>query len=51
MTKLWPDARAALGDIVHDGMLLAVGGFGLCGVPDALIEALEGYRSAPPHYR
>ena len=41
MTKLWPDARAALEDIVHDGMLLAVGGFGLCGVPDALIEALR----------
>ena len=41
MTKLWPDARAALEDIVYDGMLLAVGGFGLCGVPDALIEALR----------
>ena len=41
MTKLWPDARAALEDIVHDGMLLAVGGFGLCGVPDILIEALR----------
>ena len=41
MTKLWPDAYAALQDIVHDGMLLAVGGFGLCGVPDALIEALR----------
>jgi 3-oxoacid CoA-transferase subunit A len=41
MTKLWPDARAALKDIVRDGMLFAVGGFGLCGVPDALIEALR----------
>ena len=41
MNKLWPDARAALKDIVRDGMLLAVGGFGLCGVPDALIEALR----------
>jgi 3-oxoacid CoA-transferase subunit A len=41
MNKLWPDARAALEGIVHDGMLLAVGGFGLCGVPDALIEALR----------
>ena len=41
MTKLWPDAHAALEDIVHDGMLLAVGGFGLCGVPDTLIEALR----------
>jgi 3-oxoacid CoA-transferase subunit A len=41
MNKLWPDARAALNDIVHDGMLLAVGGFGLCGIPETLIEALR----------
>jgi 3-oxoacid CoA-transferase subunit A len=40
-TKLWPDARSALDGIVRDGMLLAIGGFGLCGVPDALIEALR----------
>jgi 3-oxoacid CoA-transferase subunit A len=40
MTKLWPDARSALAGIVHDGMLLAVGGFGLCGVPESLIRAL-----------
>jgi 3-oxoacid CoA-transferase subunit A len=41
MKKLWPDARTALDGIVRDGMLLAIGGFGLCGVPDALIEALR----------
>jgi 3-oxoacid CoA-transferase subunit A len=40
-TKLWPDARSALHGIVRDGMLLAIGGFGLCGVPDALILALR----------
>ncbi|MDR3774294.1 MAG: CoA transferase subunit A [Terracidiphilus sp.] len=40
-TKLWPDAPSALEGIVRDGMLLAVGGFGLCGVPDALILALR----------
>jgi 3-oxoacid CoA-transferase subunit A len=40
-TKVWPDARSALEGIVRDGMLLAIGGFGLCGVPDALIEALR----------
>ena len=40
-TKLWPDARTALDGIVKDGMLLAIGGFGLCGVPDALILALR----------
>ena len=41
LTKLWPDARSALSGIVRDGMLLAIGGFGLCGVPDALILALR----------
>jgi 3-oxoacid CoA-transferase subunit A len=40
-TKLWPDARSALDGVVNDGMLLAIGGFGLCGVPDALILALR----------
>jgi 3-oxoacid CoA-transferase subunit A len=39
--KVWPDARSALDGIVRDGMLLAIGGFGLCGVPDALILALR----------
>lgn len=39
--KLWPDARAALDGIVRDGMLLAIGGFGLCGIPEALILALR----------
>src|ERR1039458_286262 len=40
-TKLWPDVHAALSDIVRDGMLLAIGGFGLCGIPEALIAALR----------
>ncbi len=40
MKKLWPSADAALHGVVKDGMLLAVGGFGLCGVPEALIEAV-----------
>ena len=39
--KLWPDARSALEGIVRDGMLLAIGGFGLCGIPEALILALR----------
>src|ERR1700754_2002934 len=39
--KLWPDARAALEGAVKDGILLAVGGFGLCGIPEALIAALR----------
>jgi len=41
LTKLWPDARTAVSDIVQDGMLLAIGGFGLCGIPEALIAALR----------
>jgi 3-oxoacid CoA-transferase subunit A len=41
MNKLQPDARAALEGILRDGMLLAIGGFGLCGIPEALIRALR----------
>jgi 3-oxoacid CoA-transferase subunit A len=41
ISKLWPNADAALDGIVRDGMLLAVGGFGLCGVPESLLEALH----------
>lgn len=41
LTKLWPTASAALEGIVQDGMLLAIGGFGLCGIPEALILALR----------
>ena len=41
MNKLWPSAAAALDGMVRDGMLLAVGGFGLCGIPEALIAALR----------
>ena len=41
MNKIYPSAAAALAGIVHDGQLLAVGGFGLCGIPEALIDALR----------
>ena len=41
MNKVFPNAAAALDGIVRDGMLIAVGGFGLCGIPEALIEALK----------
>jgi 3-oxoacid CoA-transferase subunit A len=41
VTKLYPDADTALAGIVEDGMLLAVGGFGLCGIPEQLILALR----------
>src|ERR1039458_9740319 len=41
MNKLHPTARAALDGILRDGMLLAIGGFGLCGIPEALIRAVR----------
>ena len=41
MNKIYPNAREALAGLVDDGMTLAVGGFGLCGIPEALIEALR----------
>ena len=41
MKKTFPDAVSALEGLLHDGMLIAAGGFGLCGVPERLIEAIE----------
>ncbi len=41
MKKVYPSAKAALDGVVQDGQLLAVGGFGLCGIPEALIDALR----------
>ncbi|MFZ5526530.1 MAG: CoA transferase subunit A [Pseudomonadota bacterium] len=41
MNKIYPSAFDALKDIVRDGQLMAVGGFGLCGIPEALIDALQ----------
>ena len=41
MNKIYPSAAAALAGIVRDGQQIAVGGFGLCGIPEALIDALR----------
>ena len=41
MNKIYPSAADALKGVVHDGQQLAVGGFGLCGIPEALIDALR----------
>ena len=41
MKKVYPDAAAALAGVVQDGQTIAVGGFGLCGIPEALIAALR----------
>ena len=41
MNKIFPSAQAALKGIVKDDQMIAVGGFGLCGIPEALIDALR----------
>ncbi len=41
MNKIFPSAAQALAGVVADGQLMAVGGFGLCGIPEALIDALR----------
>ena len=44
MQKLYPDAAAALDGVLKDGMLIAAGGFGLCGLPERLLEAIQASR-------
>ena len=41
MQKLYPDAAAALEGLLHDGMTICAGGFGLCGIPERLIDAIR----------
>lgn len=41
MNKIYASAGEALAGIVKDGQIIAVGGFGLCGIPEALIGALR----------
>jgi len=41
MRKLYPDAGAALDGVLRDGMLIAAGGFGLCGLPERLLDAIR----------
>ena len=40
MKKIYGSADEALDGLLHDGMLIAAGGFGLCGIPELLIDAL-----------
>jgi 3-oxoacid CoA-transferase subunit A len=40
MKKIFPDAASALSDVLRDDMLIAAGGFGLCGAPERLIDAI-----------
>ncbi|OYX47158.1 MAG: succinyl-CoA--3-ketoacid-CoA transferase [Sphingomonadales bacterium 32-64-22] len=41
MNKLYPSAEAALSGLLHDDMLIASGGFGLCGIPERLLQAIQ----------
>jgi 3-oxoacid CoA-transferase subunit A len=41
VNKVYPTAEAALQGLLHDGMMIMSGGFGLCGVAEALIEAIR----------
>lgn len=41
MNKLYPDAASALDGLLRDDMLICAGGFGLCGIPERLIDAIE----------
>jgi len=41
MNKVFPSAAAAIKDVIRDGQTLAVGGFGLCGIPESLIIAVR----------
>src|SRR6188768_3726069 len=41
MKKVYPDAKSALAGVLKDGMMIMAGGFGLCGMPGTLIEAIR----------
>jgi len=41
VNKIFPSAAKAIEGVIRDGQLLAVGGFGLCGIPEALIDAVK----------
>lgn len=41
MSKLFPDAASALEGVIKDDMLIAAGGFGLCGIPERLLDAIR----------
>ncbi len=41
INKVYPDAKSAISDVMSDGMLVLSGGFGLCGIPSVLIEAIR----------
>ena len=40
-SKIYPSAEAALDGLLRDGLLIASGGFGLCGIPERLLDAIQ----------
>ena len=45
MNKFYPNAAAALDGLLKDGLLIASGGFGLCGIPERLLDAVQASTS------
>lgn len=41
MNKLYPDAAAGVVGLLRNGLLIACGGFGLCGIPERLLDAVR----------
>src|SRR6478752_5099429 len=41
MKKVYSDAQSALAGLLKDGMMIMAGGFGLCGIPETLIQAVR----------
>ncbi len=41
MSKVYPNASAAIADVIADNQLIAAGGFGLCGIPERLLDAIQ----------
>ena len=51
MQKIHPNAEAALDGLLFDGMTIAAGGFGLCGIPERLIDAIVDKWGQEPDHR
>ncbi len=51
MQKIYANAQSALDGLLFDGMTIAAGGFGLCGIPERLIDAIQAQRGQGPRHR
>jgi 3-oxoacid CoA-transferase subunit A len=49
--KVYSDAKSALDGLLHDGMTILAGGFGLCGIPEHMILAIRASGSCCRHGR